>query len=102
MTAEPADFDALVGNWPHSSRRSAATARVLRFPQTRKKVDERLVRLEWYLREYGRPPTWDELMALRMYKEFGPDHSPRFQRASLTLRTWMTFTVKTDRPADPK
>ena len=22
-------------------------------------------RLEWYLREYGRPPTYDELIALR-------------------------------------
>lgn len=26
---------------------------------------ENLMRLQWYLREYGRPPTYDEIVALR-------------------------------------
>lgn len=65
MTAEPSEVDAAWSNWPQPRRLARPPMRVLRSAPSRVKIDARLNRLEWYLREHGRPPTWDEIVALR-------------------------------------
>lgn len=70
MTAELAGLDRVrIAQSPRRGQ-ERSLARVLTRPRAQK-IDERLTRLEWYYREYGRAPTWDELMALRTYRQNG-------------------------------
>lgn len=50
-------------------RHRRPTLRIMFLPARRRA--EVLDRLEWYYREYGRPPTWDEIVALRRFKDEG-------------------------------